>query len=217
MGSRELAPTGQGAITCVVADDHPAVMALVTDLLVANGIRVVARATDGGDALAAIEAHEPTVAVLDLVMPGMGGVEVARRARERSPRTAAVIYTGRDEEELLVEAVDAGARAFVRKEGAGDELVHAVEVAAAGSTYIDPALAPVLVRGSALHPAVPLSAREREILRHLADGMTNDEIGTALFISGHTVRTHLRRAMHKLDADNRTEAVATALRESLIT
>jgi DNA-binding NarL/FixJ family response regulator len=95
------------------------------------------------------------------------------------------------------------------------ERLRAVEVVAAGKTYVDPVLAPTLVRAGANgHPA--LSAREREILRHLADGERNDEIARALFLSPDTVRTYLRRAMEKLEADTRTEAVAIALRQSFI-
>jgi DNA-binding NarL/FixJ family response regulator len=96
-------------------------------------------------------------------------------------------------------------------------LIRAVELAASGEIYVDPILAPALVRADITKPVVDLSARERDILRLLADGKTNDEIGRELHISGHTVRTYLRRAMTKLEADNRTQAVATALRESFIT
>jgi DNA-binding NarL/FixJ family response regulator len=150
-------------------------------------------------------------------MPRLGGIEVARLARERRPETAVILYTAYGERELLLEAVDAGVRGFVRKEGTLDELLRGVELVAAGGTYVDSILAPTLLRGSVIHPVIGLSPREREILRLVADGKTNDEIGQTLDISAHTVRTYLRRAVQKLEADNRTHAVAIALRESLIT
>jgi DNA-binding NarL/FixJ family response regulator len=208
-------PTG-AAITCVVADVQPARVEAISDLLSSHGIEVVARASSMAAALAAIDAHSPTVAVLDLATPRLGGIEVARLARERSPDTATILYTGGEARELeLLAAVDAGVRGFVRKEGAPDVLIRAVELAASGAIYVDPALA-ALVRAGVTPPVIHLSARERDILRLLADGKTNDEIGRALHISEHTVRTYLRRAMKKLEAGNRTQAVATALRESLI-
>lgn len=203
-------------ITCVVADDHPDLVEAISVLLAANGVDVVARASDGAEALAAIEAHSPTVAVLDLVMPNLGGIEVARLVQERSPATATILYTDHGEHELLVEAVDAGIRGFVRKEETMDELLRAVESAASGAPYVDPLFAPTLVRGSLARPVIALSTREREILSLLADGKTNDEVGQVLHISSDTVRTYLRRAMRKLAADNRTHAVAIALRESFI-
>jgi DNA-binding NarL/FixJ family response regulator len=208
--------TSEASITCVVAQEHPADVDVVADVLTARGVEVVARATDGATALAAIEALSPTVAVLDLVMPGLAGIEVARLAHERCPGTATILYTGPGQRELLAEAVDAGLRGFTRKEATAEEFLRAVELAAAGATYVDPELVPTLLRGSVTRPTIPLSPREREILRLLADGKTNDEIGKVLHISPHTVRTHLRRAMKKLEADNRTQAVAIALRESFI-
>jgi two-component system response regulator DesR len=117
---------------------------------------------------------------------------------------------------LLVEALDAGARGYVLKETPVTELVRAVMLVAAGGTYVDPLLAPALVRAGAIGDHAPLSAREREILRHLADGETNDGIAAALSLSPSTVRTYIRRAMQKLEADTRTQAVAIALRESFI-
>jgi DNA-binding NarL/FixJ family response regulator len=204
-------------IACVVAQSVPARNEAISTLLEAHGFEVVARASDGRAALAAIEAHNPPVAVLDLLMPGIGGIEVARLVRESRPGTAIILSTGDDERELLLDAVDAGVRGFIRREGTPEELLRAVEHAAAGATYVDPVLAPTLVRGSVTRPALALSPREREILRMLADGLRNEGIAELLHISPHTVRTHLRRAMEKLEADNRTQAVAIALREAFIT
>jgi DNA-binding NarL/FixJ family response regulator len=209
-------PDDAAEITCVVADDHPALVQAICLLLDDHGIRVVGRANDGVAALAAIEADRPTVAILDVVMPRMRGTEVARRAGELAPETAVIIYTGFGDRELLVEALDAGARGFVPKEAPLDELVGAVRVAARGDVYVDPGLAAVLVQAGAAVHAPALSPREREILKLLAEGESNEQIGSALSIAPDTVRTYIRRAMQKLEADTRTQAVAIAIRQSII-
>jgi DNA-binding NarL/FixJ family response regulator len=206
----------EGRLTCVVADDHPALVEAVCILLEADGVEVVARAGNGADALEAIERLAPNAAVLDLVMPRLGGIEVARLASVTTPQTSSILYTGHSERELLVEALDAGARGFVLKETPLDELVRAVRIGAAGKIYVDPVLAPTLVRGGANQPNPSLSTRERDILRLLAQGKSNEEIGRTLCISPDTVRTYIGRAMRKLNADTRTQAVAIALRESYI-
>ena len=204
------------AITCLVADDHPAVVEAVADVLEQNGIDVVGRARDGEEALAKLEAARPRVALLDLRMPGLSGIEVARRIARSSPKTAVILYTAFGDRALLTEALDAGARGFVLKEAPLAEVVRAVELVAGGKTYVDPVLAGVLSSGPATDRMATLTERERQVLRLLADGQTNEEIGRELFISPETVSTHVRKAMTKLDADTRTQAVATALRQSLI-
>jgi DNA-binding NarL/FixJ family response regulator len=204
------------AITCLVADDHPAVVQAVSEVLISGGIEIAARARDGEEALAAIERTHPNVALLDLRMPRMDGIEVARRCSRTSPDTHVILYTAYSEQALLVEALDAGARGFVSKEAPLAEIVRAVQLVAEGRTYVDPVLAGVISSPAATAKIKQLTQRERDVLRMLSDGHSNDEIGKALFISPETVRTHVRKAMAKLDADTRTEAVATAIRESLI-
>jgi DNA-binding NarL/FixJ family response regulator len=203
-------------ITCLVADDHPAVVEAVADVLTESGIEIAGRARDGREALERIEATKPQVALLDLRMPALSGIEVARQLSRSSPETAVILYTAFGDRALLVEAMDAGARGFVLKEAPLAEVVRAVELVAAGRTYVDPVLAGVLSSSAATEKMSKLTQRERDVLRLLADGLSNEEIGKSLFISPETVRTHVRKAMAKLDADTRTQAVATALRQSLI-
>ena len=160
--------------------------------------------------------RKPTVALVDLRMPRLSGIELARRATRSTPDTAIILYTAHGERALLTEALAAGARGFLLKEAPLSDLVRAVEMAAGGQTYVDPGLAGVLASSDAAAKATRLTQRERDVLRLLADGLTNEEIGKRLFISPETVRTHVRKAMDKLDADTRTQAVATALRQSLI-
>jgi DNA-binding NarL/FixJ family response regulator len=204
------------AATALVADDHPAMLAAVVDVLTEVGIEVIGRARDGQDALTKIEASRPDVALVDLRMPRLSGIEVVRAGVRVSPGTSFVVYTAYGDRAMLVEALDAGARGFVLKEAPLTDLVRAVEMVAAGGTYVDPVLAGVLASPSITDAIPALTKREREVLRLLADGLSNEEIGKQLFISPETVRTHLRKAMGKLDADTRTQAVATALRQSLI-
>jgi DNA-binding NarL/FixJ family response regulator len=204
------------AITCYLADDHPAVVQAVVDYLGAHDVAIVGQASEGDTALAGIEETRPLVALLDLRMPKLSGIEVARRAARTAPDTAVILYTAYGERALLTEALDAGARGFVLKEAPLAELLRAVELVAQGRHYVDPLLAGVLSGVAAADQTLELTQRERDTLRLLADGCSNEEIGKRLFISPETVRTHVRKAMAKLDADTRTQAVATALRQSLI-
>jgi DNA-binding NarL/FixJ family response regulator len=203
-------------VRCLVADDHPSVLGAVCDYLDTHGIEVVARASDGTAALAAIASARPQVAVVDLRMPRLSGIEVASEASRSSPATAVILFTGFADQALLVEAVDAGARGFVLKEAPLTELLRAVHAVAEGGTYVDAVLAATLASAHATGKLAELTERERDVLRLLADGLTYDEIGKRLFIASATVRTHVQKAMGRLDANSRTQAVAMALRQSLI-
>jgi DNA-binding NarL/FixJ family response regulator len=191
-------------------------LSAVADILSAHGVDVVGRAVDGEDALAQIEAQKPQIALVDVRMPRLSGIELAKRIAVTSPDTSIVFYTAYGDRALLSEALDVGARGFVLKEAPLPDLVRAVERVAAGEAYVDPVLAGVLVSAHAATKLPTLTQREREVLRLLADGLANEEIGKRLFISPETVRTHVRKAMAKLEADTRTQAVAIALRQSLI-
>ena len=206
----------KGPITCVVADDHPAVLEAVAEFLVQGGIEVIARARDGEEALERIEQRKPQVALVDVRMPKLGGIELTRRAQRSAPETSILLYTGYGDRALLTEALDAGVRGFVLKEAPMDDLLRAVQSVATGGTYVDPVLAGTLAASSIGNKLPELTQRERDVLRLLADGLANEEIGKRLFISAETVRTHVRKAMDKLDADTRTQAVARALRDRLI-
>ncbi len=196
------AESEQAQITCVIADDHPAVLDSVARVLSGQGIDVVAQVRDGEDAVRAIEEHKPQVAVVDVRMPGMSGIAVARRV---APHTAMILYTGYSDRTLLVEALDAGVRGFVLKEAPLGDVSRAIQTVAKGSVYVDPVLAGVLAGGEST-----------QVLLLLSDGLRNEEIGRKLHIAGETARAHIRNAMKKLAADTRTHAVATALRQSLI-
>jgi DNA-binding NarL/FixJ family response regulator len=208
------APTPR--ISAIVADDHPALLSAVCDVLVESGMDVVGRAANGHEALSKIETRKPAVALMDIRMPGLGGIAVAEQLRRSTPETRIVLYTGYGDQALLADALDAGVRGFVLKDAPLPDLVRAVQSVAGGGTYVDPVLAGALTQAKLKQELPSLTQREREVLRALADGNSNEEIGKQLFISPETVRTHIRKAMDKLDADTRTQAVATALRQSLI-
>jgi two-component system nitrate/nitrite response regulator NarL len=203
----------KGPVTCVIADDHPAVLDSVSRVIAGHGVEVVARVRDGVGALRAIAEHAPQVAVVDVRMPGLDGIAVARQA---AGETAVILYTGYSDRALVAEALDVGVRGFVLKEAPLGDLAVAIETVAAGRIYLDPVLAGVLAGSEAAQHLAMLTPREREVLRLLADGLRNEDIGRELHIAAETTRAHIRNAMRKLDADTRTQAVATALRESII-
>ena len=201
--------------TCVVADDHPPVLESISRYLGANGYRVVGRARDGEEAVKLVEAQRPSLALIDLRMPGLGGTAAIRRVVRTTPQTSCLVYSGFGDSALLTEALDAGARGFVLKDAPLETLVRALETVAGGGMYIDPALADVLIRATPGRE-LGLTVRERDVLRLLADGHSNESIGRELFISPDTARTQLGAAMAKLGVSTRTQAVAKALRDALI-
>jgi DNA-binding NarL/FixJ family response regulator len=205
-------------IRCILADDHPAIVDAVSRFLdEVDEVELVGRAADGARALQLIADLAPSVAVLDIRMPEVDGIEIARRLSGPEAKTAVILYTGTRERAVLLEALDAGARGFLLKEAPLDDLTRAIRIVADGGTYVDAALAGLLAGPRATDRLHTLTKREREILRLISDGMRNEQVAGELSISPLTVRTHVKNAMDKLEADTRTQAVARALRESLIT
>jgi DNA-binding NarL/FixJ family response regulator len=200
----------------LVADDHPAIIDAVARFLSKEaGVELVGRAADGEQALRLIRERRPDVAVLDVRMSHFGGIEILRQLATSDCAPPVILYTGYPDGGLLLEALDVGARGFLLKESPLRDLMRAIRIVAQGGTYIDPVLAGFLVGPSAAGlPA--LTMRQREILRMMADGMRNDQIAKLLSISPLTVKTHVKHAMERLKAGTRTEAVASALRQSLI-
>ena len=198
-----------------MADDHPPVLDSISRYLAAQGFRIVGLARNGEEALALVEAQRPTLAVLDAQMPLPSGAEVIRRVARTTPQCSCIVYSGYGDATQLTEMLDAGARGFVLKDAPLETLVRALDTVAAGGMYIDPALADALIRSSA-DGELGLTPRERDVLRMLADGHSNESIGRALFISPDTARKQLGAAMAKLGVSTRTQAVAKALRDALI-
>jgi DNA-binding NarL/FixJ family response regulator len=199
-------------VSCLLADDHPPILRSVAQVLQEWGFTVVASTGDGAAALRKIEELRPAIALVDLRLPGVSGVEIAREAARTAPETAVLIYTGYGGAGLYREILDSGARGFVVKDAPLEDLRRALNIIAAGGIYVDPAASSQLLGARETN----VTQREREVLRRLAQGLSNDQIGEQLYISGQTVRTHVRKASRKLGAQNRTQAVALAMRAGLI-
>lgn len=202
--------------TCLVADDHPAVLQALAQVLAGEGFEVVATTERGDEALAKLRKTPTDVAILDARMPGLSGIEVAREAAAEGIATAIVLYTGADDPGLLEAAVELGVRGFVLKDAPIHDFVEAVRTVAGGGSYVDGSLAASLLRQAASTHLPELTEREREVLSGLAAGESYEEIGRRLSISPATARVHLQKAMRRLDANTRAQAVAAALRLSLI-
>lgn len=207
-------------IRIVLADDHQVVRTGLGLLLDAeNGIEVVAQAGDVDTALRAVLGHKPGVLVLDLSMPGtQTSLEALPLVRKRSPDTATVILTMQQDPEFARRALRAGALGYVLKEAADAELVEAVRSAADGRTYLNPSLGARLAATPEWPPGPPddLSGREVEVLRQVALGHTNAEIGERLFLSVRTVETHRAHVQQKLGLSTRAELVRYALDHTLL-
>lgn len=205
----------QDTITCLVGDDHEALRkGVIAFLETERGISVVGQAANGPEALALTQRRRPDVLIVDVRMPAMDGIDLCRRIVEHDLPTAVVVYTAFDELEALEMALEAGASGYVLKSGPPQELLRAVRVVGEGQRYIDPVLSSRLLARRAAES--PLSGRETEVLQLLADGLTTEAAGRSLFLSPATVRSYTENAMHKLEARNRVEAVAKALRLGLV-
>ena len=198
---------------CLLTDDHPALLAAVSDYLGDSGFDLVAVASDGADAVRLAELSRPDVAVVDLRMPRLSGRELLERLRESSPETKIAVYTAEADQRLVEEALSAGAAAVVLKEAPLPDLVRALHAILSGHVYVDPALA---ATGLTRRETTELTKRERDVLALLAEGLDHEKIGERLEISAETVRTHVRKACDRLGAATRTQAVATAVRRGLI-
>jgi DNA-binding NarL/FixJ family response regulator len=202
-------------ITCLIVDDHEVVReGLRLSLSRAPHIRVVGEAADGEAAVALAERRRPNVVIMDVRMPGMDGLEATKELMDRVPDSAVLIFTAYSERSMLSRGLESGAKGYVLKEAPHETLLRAIEKVAGGEGYVDPALMPAFLTGRDKDDM--LTGREREILQLLADGMSNADVATQLFISQETVKSHVRHILAKLEADTRTHAVAIALREAII-
>ena len=203
-------------VTCVVADDHPPIIDSVSRFLSRQGIEVVGTARDGEAALAEVAAHRPQVCLADVRMPKLDGIELARRLHDQVPETSVLLYSGLSDAALVSDALDAGAHGFALKDAPLEDVARAIQTVAKGDLYVDPVLAAALATNRRGDAQRTLSLREREVLRMLAEGGSYAEIGATLFLSPDTIRAHAQRAMTKLGARTRTQAVAVAMRQAMI-
>jgi two-component system response regulator NreC len=209
-------------ISVVLVDDHAVVRSGIRLLLERqDDIEVVGEAGNAKDALFRARALKPDVILLDVVMPGESGIEVLPRLLEESPETKVLVLSMQDDPSYVREAFAAGAQGYVLKEAADDELVSAVREIANGGRYVHPTLGARMVAADAEERAAaeadPLSEREREVLRLLALGHTNQEMAEKLYISVRTAESHRAHIMQKLRLSTRAELVRYALSHGLLT
>jgi NarL family two-component system response regulator LiaR len=208
-------------IRVLIADDHAVVrQGLRTFLELQEEIEVVADVADGEAALSAVESHEPDVVLMDLVMPGVGGIEAIRRLRELRPETRVLVLTSFLDDEKLFPAVRAGAAGYLLKDVEPAELVRAIHTVADGEALLHPAVAARLMEefSETERPAPDeaLTAREREVLELIARGLPNKLIARELEIAEKTVKTHVSSILSKLGLTDRTQAALYAVRAGLI-
>ena len=210
--------------TIVLADDHQIVRQGLRALLEAEpGFRVIGEAGNGLEAVRLVERLEPNVLVLDLMMPGLNGLEVARQVNKRLPQTRIVILSMHDNEAYVLRALRNGATAYVLKDSSATDLGQAVREAAAGRRYLSPPLSDRAIevykekaRAATLDKYETLTTREREVMQLTAEGHTNAEIASRLNISPRTAETHRANLMRKLGLNSQTDLIRYALRRGII-
>ena len=217
--------TGTQPIRVVLADDHAVVRKGIREFLEGESdITVVAEAADGDEAIALVAEHAPDVAVLDIQMPGVSGIEATRRIKGEHPNVRVLVLTAYDDDPYIFALLQAGASGYILKTADSAELVQAVRAVHRGESALDPAVAQKVIQQLTLGRPLgaqtsveALTDREGEVLRLVAKGLTNKAIGQTLGISDRTVQGHLANIYGKLNVGSRTEAVTEALKQGWIT
>jgi DNA-binding NarL/FixJ family response regulator len=211
-----------GAIRVLLADDHTIVREATAEILEHQpDMHVVGQAETGEEAIELARELHPDVAVMDIAMPRLNGLEATRRITAECPRCQVLVLTAHEEERTIIQLLQAGAVGYLPKTIGLDELLEAIRAAARGESVLPPAVAAVVVRHLAEkeppeEPAHPLTDRELEVLRCAAQGLTNYDIAQQLTVSVRTVEAHLTHVYNKLGVSSRTEAVVHAMRQGWI-
>ncbi len=208
----------------LVVDDQQLVRAGLRKILAEGGVEVVGECEDGSAALRAVGELRPDVVLMDMRMRGMGGAEATRRIRELPDGPPVLVLTTYDDDETLEAGLSAGAAGFLLKDAPGEEIIRATRVVAGGGAWLDPAVAERVLRSyraagqdrrAGRAGLEELTPRELEVLKLIARGLTNDEIGGALFIGEATVKTHVNRVFGKLGVRDRAHAIVFAHQRGL--
>jgi DNA-binding NarL/FixJ family response regulator len=221
---RELSAMARETIRILLVDDHAMLRAGLRALLEAEpGLEVVGEAGTGEEGVAMAERMRPDVVVMDLSMPGIGGLESTRRIAQMNQGTRVLVLTMHGEEEHLLPVLEAGGSGYVNKRSADEELIEAIRTVARGDVFLYPNAAKLLLQGfrgkgerGEEDPLEKLTEREREVLGYTAEGFSSAEIGKKLFISPKTVDTYRSRIMEKLGLHHRSELVRFALQQGLL-
>jgi DNA-binding NarL/FixJ family response regulator len=203
-------------VRLVLIEDHQALREGLELLLGREGCEVVGTAGTAAEGRELIERLEPDVSLVDIRLGDDSGIELTRAVLRDDASRRIVLYTGSSDVELLISGLDSGASGYALKEGTPNELTGALETVADGGTYVDPRLRPELLSRQATQRMPSLSKRQREIMDLLSQGLTGEDVAERLVLSSETVKTHIRNAMSKLEANTRVHAVAIALREGYI-
>lgn len=203
----------------LLADDHALIRQGLKALLERQGMTVVCEASDGQDAIRAATKVQPEIAILDISMPVLNGVDAARELVKSSPRTKVILLTQHDEDQYVTEALRAGVKGYVLKSQAADDLVHAIREVCCGSVYLSPSISRAVVDAflsKTYVSADPLSTRERQVLQLVGEGKSTKDIAVQLGISAKTAESHRARLMRKLDIHETATLVRYAIRRGLI-
>ena len=211
-------------VTILLADDHPIVRQGLRHLLEAEpDVMIVGEASDGLQAVQLAEKFKPNVLILDMMMPGLNGLEVLKQVKERCPSTCSIVLSMQSADVYVVEALKAGALGYVLKETGPSELVQAVQQVVRGQRYLSPRLSErlidVLIETTEKVPVDPyqtLTNREREVLQMASEGLSTSEIAKRLSISPRTAELHRGRMMNKLGLHNQTELIRYALKRGIL-
>jgi len=209
----------ENLIRVLIVDDHAVVRSgLSAFLLVYDDLEMVGDAANGAEAIRMCEKFQPDVILMDLVMPGMDGAAATRAIRAQHPDVQVIALTSFKEEELVQDALQAGAIGYLLKNISADELAGAIRAAHSGRPTLAPEAAEALIQAAMHKPTVgyDLTDREREILKLMAEGLSNPEIAKKLFVSRSTIKFHVSNILSKLGAESRTEAVAIAIHNNLL-
>lgn len=202
-------------LSVILVDDHTMLRQGIRRALESEGIKVVAEASDGAAAIRLALEHKPDVVLMDVSMPGMDGVEAARRLVEADGRQRVVMLTMHIDRDVIDRAIRAGAVGYLTKDSSISEVILAIQLAANGDRPMSPRLAAAMLDEARREDAL-ISAREEEVLQLVADGYGTNEIAERLYISGKTVKNHLASIYEKLNARDRTQAVLMAVKMGIV-